>query len=264
MREHYPDISRTQKTIATGLLFATLLAGCKFQTRDSPPPANSSVQAESTSQPFSLESHARPIDATLAAKMQGVTLRDYPGCATADALRIIDVPYHDFNGANAMGSLVVQKTLANEVGDIFEEIYTTGFQIEHIAPAEQITNKRSNDPQVGVEIDDELMAKNITSGFNCRVLDGKPDKHAAGRAIDINPLQNPMIEPNPFVIKNAPKYTYSPPAAEGKWDNAPNPNRLLTAKSKIGSQVIAIFKKHGWRWGGDFKSLYDGQHFDKA
>lgn len=265
MREHYPSDSTTTKTAAAGLVLSTLLTvgGCRLDhnsSTSSTPPQNET----SSETAFSPESHVRPIDATLAEKMQGVTLRDYPGCATADILRIVDVPYHNFNGANTMGSIVVRDALANEAGDIFEEIYATGFQIEHITPAEEVTHRRSQDPQVGVAIDNELMAKNITSGFNCRTLNGKPDKHGLGQAIDINPLQNPMITPNPFVTTDAPEYTYSPPEAEGAWNVETDPTRLLSSESKFGSQVIAIFKKHGWRWGGDFKTLYDGQHFDKT
>lgn len=29
-------------------------------------------------------------------------------------------------------------------------------------------------------------------------------------------------------------------------------------------EVVAIFKKHGWVWGGDWKSLKDYPHFEKA
>jgi hypothetical protein len=175
----------------------------------------------------------------------------------------VDVPYKNFDGANAMGALVVRRELASEVGDIFEEIYKTDFKIAQVVLPEASTSKRSNDPATGVAIDNELMEKNITSGFNCRTLDGKVDKHGLGRAIDINPLQNPMIEPNPFTSPHAAKFTYSPPAAEGTWETS-RPDTLLTRQSKIGSKVITIFKQHGWRWGGDFKTIYDGQHFDKS
>jgi hypothetical protein len=263
MRERFFDSPAAKKTITTGLLFSTILAtsGCKL---DLPGASTSSTSVEVTTPPFSPESHVHSIDQALAEKMQDVTLRDYPGCVTADTLRVVEVPYHGFNGQNAIGSIVVHHALAEEVGDIFEEVYATGFQIEHIATAEDITTRRSPDPAVGVEIDDELMAKNITSGFNCRTLDGKVSKHGYGGAIDINPLQNPMIIPNPFVTTDAPDYSYSPPAAEGTWDVSPNPNRLLSPQSKVGGKVIDIFKKRGWRWGGEFKTLYDGQHFDKA
>jgi hypothetical protein len=255
MHERY-EVSQTKKLILTSLMLTSVLAGCKTEKSSPTAPTPKTTAA------FSAESQVRALDSERIKLMQGVTLRDIPGCATPEQLRVIDVPYHDFTGTNKMGSLVVRDTLASEVGDIFEDIYKTGFQIDHITLPEEVTTQRSQDPNMGETIDDELMDKNTTSAFNCRLLDGKPDKHGQGRAIDINPLENPMITPNPFVTKNAKYYDYSPPAAKGTWEASP-PERLLSTKSRIGQKVIDIFKKRGWRWGGDFKSLYDGQHFDK-
>lgn len=257
MSEHLFAKRRSRPFIAGGALLAVLLSGCE------PLGGSATPKPPTESSEFAAKSHVRDITPEEAAKMKGATLRDYPGCAAAPDLAVVEVPYHNFADKNTMGKIVVRRELADDVGKIFEEVHTTGFQIEHIAPAEEVTEKRSNDPNVGVEIDDEMMAKNYTSGFNCRTLNGAADKHGQGRAIDINPFQNPMIEPNPFTTPHAKKYTYSPPEAKDTWDKNPDPKRLLSAKSKVGAQVIAIFKRHGWRWGGDFKTLYDGQHFDK-
>ena len=44
--------------------------------------------------------------------------------------------------------------------------------------------------------DDLSMAANNTSAFNCRDVTGSPGRfsnHSWGRAIDINPLTNPML-----------------------------------------------------------------------
>jgi hypothetical protein len=263
--------------LAASVLAVGMLAGCASGVEASPHDNNpdSAVDMPPDSAPdgpdiaiaFAPESHVRTIDPEFAARMGGVTLRDYPGCATVDQLRIVDVPYRDLDGKNATGSIVVRKGLASEVGDIFEDIYATGFRINKIAPPEEITDKRSSDPQVGVKIDNEMMDKDVTSGFNCRTLEGKADKHGQGSAVDINPLENPMIIPNPFTTPDAAKYKYSPPTAEGEWDVNPDEDTLLARKSDHktpGSKVIDIFKQRGWRWGGDFISLYDGQHFDKS
>lgn len=195
--------------------------------------------------------------------MDGVTLRNYPGCAAVEDLRLVTVPYRDFEGKGTNGTLVVREGLAKEVGEIFEDIYDTGFRINRIALPEDVTDLRSADPQVGVEIDDELMAANVTSAYNCRTLDGEVDKHGQGSAIDINPLNNPMVIPNPFITPDGP-FEYSPPAAEGTWDVNPDENALLSKSTNPGAEVIRIFTDKGFRWGGGWKSLYDGQHFDKS
>ena len=42
-------------------------------------------------------------------------------------------------------------------------------------------------------------------------------------------------------------------------------NELVENKGTItaDSEVVKILKKRGWKWGGDYKSLKDYQHFDK-
>src|ERR1051326_4214342 len=119
--------------LAARALTAGILAGCDTGVEFSPHEQRSGMAIETSydsvppttgkNTPFIAESRVRTIDPAFAARMGGVTLRDYPGCATVDQLRIVDVPYHDLNGENAMGSLVVRKGLAQEVGDIFEEVY---------------------------------------------------------------------------------------------------------------------------------------------
>ena len=55
--------------------------------------------------------------------------------------------------------------------------------------------------------------------------------HSWPTAIDINPAKNPM-----------------------RYDN-----KLVT---DIPSQVVAIFKKHGFKWGGEYRTVKDAMHFE--
>ncbi|HEU5121591.1 MAG TPA: hypothetical protein VFT59_01995, partial [Candidatus Saccharimonadales bacterium] len=112
MREHFTESSRTKKTIVSGLFLTTLMTstGCDFDLSKQSSPTTS-IDAES---PFIPESRVHLIEQGLAADMKDVTLRDYPGCATVDTLRIVEVPYRNFNNQNIMGSLVVREALAEE------------------------------------------------------------------------------------------------------------------------------------------------------
>jgi hypothetical protein len=91
------------------------------------------------------------------------------------------------------------------------------------------------------------MKDNNTSGFNYRFISGSKilSKHASGLAIDINPKQNPYI-------KNG---TTTPDGSIYEIDSI----GTLTEDSRI----VKEFKKRGWTWGGDWKSLKDYQHFQK-
>ena len=95
------------------------------------------------------------------------------------------------------------------------------------------------------------MEDNNTSAFNYRIVENsdKLSWHCFGLAIDINPLYNPYVLGNEIYPQNAKEYT----------------NRFKEFKGKITHNDLAyqIFTKYGWKWGGDFISSKDYQHFYK-
>jgi hypothetical protein len=100
--------------------------------------------------------------------------------------------------------------------------------------------------------DDASMAANNTSAFNCRPVAGtnRWSEHAFGRAIDINPVQNPYVAGG----------RVSPP------NGAPFVNRAVGAPGLIrsGDVVVQAFAAVGWGWGGNFSSSRDYQHFSAS
>ncbi|MDP1876051.1 MAG: M15 family metallopeptidase, partial [Actinomycetota bacterium] len=113
-----------------------------------------------------------------------------PGCpAGRSDLRRIDLNYRTFDGAVERGQLVAHKDSADDLVEIFSALFEAGFPIERMQPVERF----------GGDVNRSLAANN-TSAFNCR----KPGQinapvqdspHANGRAIDINPVQNPWRDP---------------------------------------------------------------------
>lgn len=152
-------------------------------------------------------------------------------------MEAVEVEYIDYNGKDAVGVLVVNKKLSKEVVEIFKEIKAAGFPIEKITPISEY----------GWD-DDKSMYDNNSSGYNYRFVGGtkKLSNHAYGIAIDINPRYNPMIIGDKVYPTN------------GSYCN--KNKGTITAES----EVVKIFKKKGWEWGGDYKSLKDYQHFDKV
>jgi hypothetical protein len=99
--------------------------------------------------------------------------------------------------------------------------------------------------------DHRSMAADNTSAFNCRIVAGKPgvwSEHAYGRALDLNPLENPYVTESGYV---------SPPAG------VPYADRSRRAKGLIhrGGPVVATFATAGWAWGGNWPWPRDYQHF---
>jgi hypothetical protein len=95
--------------------------------------------------------------------------------------------------------------------------------------------------------DDASMAANNSSAFNYRLAVGKTrlSQHSFGRAIDINPMQNPYIKGDVIL----------PP---GSVYDATVSGTLLPE-----GPVVTAFEKRGWVWGGRWTSLLDWHHFEK-
>ncbi len=136
--------------------------------------------------------------------------------------------------------MIVHTGLAQEVLDIFVEVYDQQYPIEKMKLIDEYG------------ANDELsMADNNTSAFCYRAVanTNKLSKHSTGRAIDINPLYNP------YVVKNA----VLPVNSESYLD------RELSQKGMIhqGDALYNAFIKRGWTWGGNWATQKDYQHFDK-
>ncbi len=151
-------------------------------------------------------------------------------------LTLVNVEYYSFDDKLHRGQIVIHKVLAKDIEAIFELIKEKQFPIAKVIPIVKYNWS-----------DEKSMLDNNTSAFNYRVVKGtnRLSNHAYGRAIDINPFQN-------FCIKN--KYV-SPKSSSY------NPNKPGTITED--SFLVKEFKKRGWTWGGDWKTLKDYQHFEK-
>jgi len=161
-------------------------------------------------------------------------------------LRYIRVKHRNFYGSERMGEIIVHKDVADEVVEIFRELYKIKYPIRQMR---LVSDFRGSDWQ-SIEADN-------TSAFNCRKATGskKWSKHSYGKAIDINPIENPYIARSGRISHNASliyrkrvhkKKTYSDKAVLLKGDKA-----------------VQIFKNNGWKWGGDWSGVKDYQHFSK-
>lgn len=161
-----------------------------------------------------------------------------------DDLRYLRISHYDANGRVRVGEMICNKAIANDVISIFQELYKAKYPIERM----ELIDK--------YDADDEMsMRANNTSCFNYRVVEGTTSlsAHARGMAIDVNPFYNPYVH----TLKG--KRVIAP---EG---SAPYADRSKNFKYKIDTNDLAykLFIKHGFRWGGSWRSSKDYQHFDK-
>lgn len=161
-------------------------------------------------------------------------------------LRYVHVLHYDFTGAPAEGELICNAAIADDLLDIFYELYRNEYQIEKI----RLIDEYDGD-------DTASMEDNNTSCFNYRVVEGSTNlsKHAYGLAIDVNPFYNPYITYNGDGTENV-----SPAAAEAYAD------RESSFPYKIDKNDLCyrLFTEHGFTWGGNWNSCKDYQHFQKT
>jgi D-alanyl-D-alanine carboxypeptidase len=221
--------------IAALAVAGAVLVGCS--SAPPPPPA---ATPPPTLPPSVVATSPAPTIQPVTATDLGSTWR--PGCPIdPQQLRRVEVGFVGFDGRNHRAPLIVNEDVAPDVVVIFKRLVELRYPIEKI---------RTADSYPGA--DDELsMEDNNTSAFNCRDIPGTGhwSLHAYGRAIDLNPLLNPEIDRGAIQPKTA-----APFLERSRTDPG-----ILHA----GDAAVRVFTDRGWRWGGDWRSPVDYQHFER-
>ena len=174
--------------------------------------------------------------------MQGKSYTE--GCPVEkNELRYVHVMYVDFAGRTSDGELIVNKLIADDVLDIFRQLYEAEYPIEKIALIDEYHG------------DDELsMSDNNTSAFNFRMIAGTDtvSTHGMGLAVDVNPFYNPQVKETGNGIKVSPE------------DAISYADRDVDFLYKIDHDDLCyrLFTEHGFAWGGDWETNKDYQHFE--
>lgn len=169
------------------------------------------------------------------------------GCPVAlKDLRYLRVKHIGFSGEEMMGEIIVHREVSAEVTEIFEALYDVGYPIKKM---KLVSDYKGSDWQ-SIESDN-------TSAFNCRSATGskKWSKHSYGKAIDINPIENPYISRKGYISHKA-SATYR----KRLHQKSSYADKAVLLKN---DKAVKIFKKYGWKWGGDWSGIKDYQHFSK-
>jgi hypothetical protein len=179
------------------------------------------------------------IDAGTRALMTGVSW--HRGCPVGFAdLRLLIVSHWGFDGRPHRGRLVVNRDATAAMLEAMRSLYRLRFPIRQM----RLVDAYGAD-------DHRSMAADNTSSFNCRIVagsDGVWSEHAYGRALDLNPLENPYVTESGYV---------SPPAG------APFADRSRHQRGMVhrAGPVVDAFAAVGWKWGGNWPWPRDYQHF---
>jgi D-alanyl-D-alanine carboxypeptidase len=182
--------------------------------------------------------HAQPLDRALRQRMTGVSW--HRGCPVGlDDLRLLAVSYWGFDGEPHVGRLVVNRDAVRAMTGAVRSLYRQRFEIRRM----RLVDAYGADDHRSMEADN-------TSAFNCRFVAGTShwSQHAYGRAIDLNPVENPYADGEGYV---------SPPQGRPFADRSQHHKGLVHAHGA----VVAAFARVGWGWGGNWPWPKDFQHF---
>jgi hypothetical protein len=165
---------------------------------------------------------------------------DRPGCPmTRATLRRVEVNHWTFEGTVSRGVLVVNADVAESVARIFTRLFEAEYPIRRMRPLENYGGDN-----------EKSMADDNTAAFNCRTAAQQnapqaKSPHANGRAIDINPMENPWKDPR--------CRCWSPSDEYGETRKG---RGVITKASVVWKTFIA----EGWIW--QDISVADYMHFD--
>ena len=163
-----------------------------------------------------------------------------PGCPVPlRDLRLIRMKTWGFDRRWHRGKLVVHRWYADEMVRVFKRLYAVRFPIRQMRLVDHFGAN-----------DHRSMAADNTSAFNCRYRGGaccRWSQHAYGRALDLNPVENPYVYDGGFSPANGRPYLDRSQHRRGMIHNR--------------DDVWWAFHAVGWSWGGNWRGPNDYQHF---
>lgn len=162
-----------------------------------------------------------------------------PECPVGrEMLRYIKVSFFGFDERFHTGELIVHRTAATGMVEVFRRLHAERFPIEEM---KVVSVEERDRPPTG--------DGNNTTAFVCREIRGGESwsQHAYGLAIDVNSFHNPYVKEDLVLPELASAYV--------------DRERGLPGMIYRGDVVARAFARMGWEWGGDWRSLKDWQHF---
>jgi hypothetical protein len=203
--------------------------------------AAGALVASSAASPRGFSGTIGPISPALGRQMTGVSW--HPGCPVPlRDLRVVTATYHGFDARDHSGTLIVHGDVAPRVLGVLHRLYTAGFPIRRMVPVDAYGGSDFR----SIEADN-------TSAFNCRYVDGttRYSEHAYGRALDVNPIENPYVTS---------AGTTSHVASRTYLRRAP----FRPGMAAEGHALVRAFVAIGWGWGGRWSGAKDYQHFSAS
>lgn len=187
-------------------------------------------------------------DGEIFQRINGKSYRDNPDIGLEE-LCYLKILHYNFEHEIQVGELIVNVALKEDVLEIFRQLWDIEYEIQSV----RLIDDYWEEGMTGEDADFASIEVNNTSGFNYRPVSGGTvlSYHALGRAIDINPQQNPYVSADG---------SYSHSNAAPYVDRTTGDPHVIV----VGDNCHTIFTEHGFLWGGSWADPMDYQHFEKT
>jgi len=192
---------------------------------------------------LAFHSAAQPLSAQRRAELTGRSW--HAGCPVGlSQLRVLTVTHWGFDRRIHTGQLIVNQDAVAPLRRVFRRFYELRFPIRRMSliDAYGSPTSRARDPD-------------NTAAFSCRQAVKSPcprsratghwSQHAYGRAIDINPIENPYVGCGRTRTRASVPYL----------------DRSRLRRGMVTPAAVQAFRSVGWGWGGDWTSVKDYMHF---
>lgn len=188
------------------------------------------------------------VDDDVYQRIIGKSYRENNNIGLSD-LAYLKVLHYNFEHEIQVGELIVNAELKEDFCNIFRDLFEEEYEIYSMY---LIDNYWTGD---GASSDTASIDVNNTSAFCYREITGGSSlsNHAYGRAIDINPQQNP------YVSYRSGYPVWSHDNANDYIDRDTGYEHVITHEDVC----YLIFSEYGFEWGGDWSTIKDYQHFEK-
>ncbi len=165
------------------------------------------------------------------------------GCPVGlDDLRYLRISHWELDGRVELGELVVHRDVVDDLRKVFRDLFDARFPIRSM----RLVDDFGASDSASIEADN-------SSAFNCRMRTDSPgewSQHSFGRAIDLNPIENPYVSASGTTPHSQ---------SRGFLDRSDRRPGMIVASDA----VVAAFAARGWEWGGLWARPTDYQHFSR-
>lgn len=181
-------------------------------------------------------------------RIDGKSYRDNDDISLED-LRYMTIPYYNFDQQVMLGEMIVNVEIQNDVRSIFGELFNNKYEINSMRLIDDYWEEGTN----AYIANNNSIEANNTSCFCYRKVIGSKSisNHGYGRAIDVNPQQNPYVKNGENIHRNADEYVNNRSVGE--------PHVIMGSDEDI---CYSTFTKYGFTWGGNWTNPIDYQHFE--